>query len=69
VSGYMCVNCRMDLSCVKETGESGIYGADDDCELCVRCFDGENDLIEERGGNDLPDVLAFYRKNLALGPL
>ncbi len=68
MSGYMCVNCRMDLSTARETGESGIYGSDDDCELCIDCFWDEDALIEERGTNDLPDVLAFYRKNFAMGP-
>lgn len=62
VRNTFCANCMRDLSREKETGESGLYSPDKPFELCVSCFHWEYDLITEEG-NNLPELLAKYKKN------
>jgi hypothetical protein len=58
-----CVNCGCDLDGLP-SGDSSIYGAGDRHVLCEPCFFSEEELQEERGTNNLPEILAKYDENL-----
>jgi len=65
-----CAKCSESLfnrdGSIRPTGESGIYNPNGpSILLCEYCFDAEDDLIEQKGTNDLPDVLARYKENIA----
>lgn len=70
MSERFCASCRGRLPPGSTTGDSAIYnpGRDSGFTLCEPCFFEEDACIEERGTNDLPDVLADYRRNVAAGP-
>ena len=61
---HHCPRCTLWIADGKTTGESGIYGSHDVLDLCEPCFFAEEDEIEERGTNDLPDTLSAYRRNM-----
>lgn len=44
-----CANCNKELG--DEIGESSIHGAWDSDELCVPCFEDEEELIEREETN------------------
>lgn len=65
----ICARCRCSLHDSASRGESGIYDPHGEpIDLCEPCFFDEDAEIERKGGNDLPDTLARYRRNLQLGP-
>jgi hypothetical protein len=60
---YRCAMCdyefkRRDLRCC-----SGLYGSAG-IQLCKFCYEDERELIDRRGTNDIPEVLASYRKDV-----
>lgn len=59
-----CPRCCKPIRPGATLGESAIYRSHDIPELCERCFEDEDAEIDERGTNDLPDVLGRYRENM-----
>ena len=60
-----CPRCSSRIVAGAATGESGIYMSHDVPDLCEQCFFDEENEIEMAGTNDLPDTLAWYRRNMA----
>ena len=54
----ICPRCKQATLDPRNYGESGLYGANH--KLCVPCFFDEDTETEERGTNNLPDVLDKY---------
>lgn len=57
----ICACCGTKLHSGMTTGESGLYNPNGSIELCEPCFFLEDDLIEEVGGNNIPNALEAYR--------
>lgn len=60
---HYCPSCCGAIYGGECTGESGIYKAWDIPDLCERCFLIEEAIVDERGTNDLPEILAAYIEN------
>lgn len=60
-----CANCGCYLPWSATSGESSIYSPGEPFTLCEPCFFGEEDLIEERGTNVIPERIEHYRATLA----
>lgn len=60
---HYCPSCRGAISFNECTGESGIYRSGGIPDLCERCFIIEDAIIDERGTNDLPEILEAYIQN------
>ena len=65
MSSDYCPRCSNLIRSGEVRGECGIYGSHDIPDLCEQCFFDEGDEIEQAGTNDLPDTLAWYRRNMA----
>ncbi len=59
-----CAKCLVDLRHADCTGESALFSPDREFELCEPCWIKEDALIDERGTNDLPEIVERYRDNL-----
>jgi len=57
----ICACCGTKLESGMTTGYSGLYNPSGDTELCEPCFFLEDTLIEEIGGNNIPNALEAYR--------
>lgn len=62
--GHTCPRCGRWIRWDAPSGESGIYGSSDIPDLCEPCWIDEDAEIERQGTNDLPEVLAGYRRNM-----
>jgi len=60
-----CPRCSNLILAGSTTGESGIYGSHDIPDLCEPCLHDEDEEIDAAGTNNLPDTLAWYRRNMA----
>jgi hypothetical protein len=60
-----CANCSGYLSERDCTGDSSLYNHGDGIGymLCEPCFLEEDELIDEKGTNDIPDRRAHYERN------
>jgi len=54
----ICPRCKKQVLDCTNCGESAIYGSKH--LLCISCFDSEEDEINEKGTNNLPETLAYY---------
>ena len=59
-----CDWCRKTIGAYEVTGESALYSPDRVYILCEPCFLKEDALIEKEGTNDLPIVLANYKRRV-----
>jgi len=59
-----CPRCSNYIRRGEPTGQSAIYMSHDIPDLCEACFFDEDYEIEEAGTNNLPDTLAWYRRNI-----
>lgn len=60
---HYCPSCCKAIHSGECTGESGIYKSYDVPDLCESCFLKEEAIIDERGTNDLPEILLSYVDN------
>lgn len=60
-----CPRCSNLIRQGETRGESSIYGSHAIPDLCEQCFLDEDEEIEAAGTNDLPETLAWYRRNIA----
>lgn len=61
---HQCPRCCKNIYEGETTGQSSIYGSSDIPDLCESCFFAEENEIDIRNMNDLPDTLAVYRYNI-----
>ena len=62
----ICASCVKSIRDDKETGYSSLYNpSGPEILLCMPCWNIENSLVDEEG-NDLPELLKKYKKNLGL---
>jgi hypothetical protein len=54
----ICPRCKQKVLDPRDHGESSLYGSDH--AICVPCFFAEEIEQEEKGTNDLPEVLDSY---------
>lgn len=68
-----CANCTVQLFQHTTTGNSSLYKNSEDLPvtkrdlrfiLCEECFLEEDELIEEKGTNDIPSRIEVYFKNV-----
>ena len=59
-----CARCCKSIRPDETTGESGLYSPSRSFTLCEPCFFAEDAEIEEKGTNNMPDVIASYVENL-----
>jgi hypothetical protein len=57
-----CPSCLVLLG--RCTGASSLYSPNKGYILCVSCFENENELIDEKGTNDIPQEVARYERNI-----
>lgn len=53
-----CPRCKQRTLNSRSYGVSSLYRSKH--HICVPCFHAEDEEIEEKGSNNLPDVLASY---------
>lgn len=57
---YRCANCKCLLANLERTGESNIYSPNKAFELCNPCWLEEDEEIDAKGTNVLPERLQHY---------
>ncbi len=63
-----CAHCRSIFTPGEVETHSMLFGASDNNLLCVACACTEEVIIEEKGTNDVPNLLSYYRDSTT-GPL
>lgn len=56
----VCASCKGWRGSRSASGESQLYSPNRPFILCEPCWLDEDDMVDEAGTNDLPDVLARY---------
>lgn len=61
----ICANCTKEIKPGETTGDSSLYNPGGiNIILCELCWLDEDNLIEEKGRNNLPEKLNQYKKNI-----
>ncbi len=60
-----CAWCKGHIWEGDTTGDSSLYSPDEHFLLCEPCWLAEDELIDERGTNEVPELIAIYRKAAA----
>lgn len=58
MADFICARCKQTFIGARSSGQSALYGARH--ILCEPCFFDEDEQIDERGTNNLPDTLERY---------
>lgn len=62
---FACAKCEEEIYDARATGESSLYySGDKTFLLCEDCFLEEEEMIEETGTNDHPEMIKMYEKNV-----
>ena len=55
-----CASCRRVLMNGDKQATSRVYGTHGACTLCDSCTQRENEIIEKKGTNHIPELWAIY---------
>lgn len=61
-----CANCRQVLNFGDKQATSRLYGTHGAFSLCGECADREEKAIDNKGTNDVPELLVLYVSATAL---